>query len=265
MEPNTIGSLFSGIGGLELGLERAGLGRTLWQVELDPFARRILQKHWPEAERHTDIRECGAHNLRPVSVMCGGFPCQDISVAGKGVGLNGARSGLWREFRRIVSELRPGWVVIENVHRGWRRWVPVVRRDIGHLGYASVPIRVRASDVGAWHERSRCFIVADRLGALLRQQPGGGLGARWARAAEPRNDGAQGFVADAYGEGQLQPGGGVATVRRWARDCDWWTAEPEVARVVHGLPGRVDRVRCLGNAVVPQVAEVIGRIIKGLQ
>lgn len=107
----TLGSLFSGIGGLELGLERALGCRTVWQVERDPYARHILARHWPEVERFDDVRTVGQHNLTPVDLLCGGFPCQDLSAAGKGAGLEGARSGLWYEMRRIIDELRPTWVV----------------------------------------------------------------------------------------------------------------------------------------------------------
>ena len=110
-----IGSLFSGIGGLELGLERAGVGRVAWQVEIDPFCRAVLAKHWPDVERFEDVRSVGASNLSPVDVICGGFPCQDVSLAGLGRGLEGERSGLWFEYLRIVTEMRPRFVVVENV------------------------------------------------------------------------------------------------------------------------------------------------------
>jgi DNA (cytosine-5)-methyltransferase 1 len=111
----TIGSLFSGIGGLELGIERALGARTVWQVEIDPFARSVLERHWPDARRHDDIRAVGSRNLDRVEVICGGFPCQDISLAGKGAGLAGARSGLWTEMARVVGELRPRLVVVPQV------------------------------------------------------------------------------------------------------------------------------------------------------
>jgi DNA (cytosine-5)-methyltransferase 1 len=113
-----IGSLFSGIGGLELGLEWSGVGHTVWQVEREPFCRAVLAKHWPAAERFDDVRTVGKANLAPVDLICGGFPCQDVSSAGKGAGLAGERSGLWREFARILGELQPGWVVVENVAGG---------------------------------------------------------------------------------------------------------------------------------------------------
>lgn len=109
-----VGSLFAGIGGFDLGLERAGM-RVAWQVELDPCCRAVLARHFPEARRYEDVCEVGAKSLAPVDLICGGFPCQDLSPAGKGAGLAGARSGLWAEFARIVRELRPRYVVVENV------------------------------------------------------------------------------------------------------------------------------------------------------
>lgn len=113
-----IGSLFSGIGGLELGLERAGLGPVLWQVEIDPFCRKILAKHWPNAKRFEDVEAIDPSDLPAVDLVCGGFPCQDLSVAGKGAGLGGDRSGLWFQFARIVAGTKPRHVVVENVAHG---------------------------------------------------------------------------------------------------------------------------------------------------
>lgn len=109
-----VGSLFSGIGGLDLGLARAGFHIT-FQVEIDPYCQKVLAQHWPEVQRFEDVRECGAHNLPAIDVLAGGFPCQDISTAGKRAGIEGERSGLWREFARIIGEARPRYVLIENV------------------------------------------------------------------------------------------------------------------------------------------------------
>jgi C-5 cytosine-specific DNA methylase len=120
----TIGSLFSGIGGLDLGLERAGLGPVLFQVEIDPFCRAVLAKHWPKALRHDDVRTVGRTATLPrVDLLCGGFPCQDVSGAGKGAGLEGERSGLWFEFHRIVAATLPRFVVVENVASGKGRYL----------------------------------------------------------------------------------------------------------------------------------------------
>jgi len=108
------GSLFTGVGGFDLGFERAGM-ECVWQVEFDKACQSVLKKHWSETELFDDVRTVGKHNLKPVDVICGGFPCQDVSIAGKRAGLAGERSGLWHEFARIIDELEPKWVVIENV------------------------------------------------------------------------------------------------------------------------------------------------------
>lgn len=156
-----IGSLFAGIGGLELGLERAGLGPVAWQVELDPFCRRVLAKHWPSVDRSVeDIRNACASNLFPVDVVCGGFPCQDVSSAGKRAGLAGAKSGLWFEFRRVIGELRPAGLVIENVASGATAWLPQISADLADLGYRARALGISAADVGAPHRRARVFVVA---------------------------------------------------------------------------------------------------------
>ncbi|MEM7515302.1 MAG: DNA cytosine methyltransferase, partial [Planctomycetota bacterium] len=177
----SIGSLFSGIGGLELGLERAGLGPVKWQAECAEYPRRVLQKHWPEVHRYGRVEDVDA-NADAVGVVCGGFPCQDISQAGRKAGLSGERSGLWREFRRVVAELRPRWVVIENNGHRWRAWVPAVRRALHGLWFASLCLRVRASELGAWHRRSRAFVVANSDGVLVREQSRGRTRAHWEAA-----------------------------------------------------------------------------------
>src|SRR5215831_9611163 len=110
----TVGSLFSGIGGFDLGLERAGL-RTAWFCESDPYCRRVLAKHWPGVPIHPDVRGLRGVDVEPVDILCGGFPCTDLSVAGRGAGLTSERSGLWFEFGRLIRELRPRYVVVENV------------------------------------------------------------------------------------------------------------------------------------------------------
>lgn len=154
-----IGSLFSGIGGLELGLEWAGLGPVAWQVEQDAYCRKVLAKHWPDALRYEDVRAVGASNLSRVDVLCGGFPCQDLSYAGKGAGLAGARSGLWFEYARIVGELRPKLVIVENVAALATRGLDRVLGDLSALGYDSLWFPLRAADLGAPHRRERLFVV----------------------------------------------------------------------------------------------------------
>lgn len=292
-----IGSLFSGVGGLELGLEWAGLGPVVWQVERDPWCRGVLAMHWPEAERHADVRHVGAHNLDEVEVICGGFPCQDVSVAGKGAGLDGARSGLWSEFARIVGELRPRAVVVENVRALVARGLDRVAADLDRIGYRVEARIIAAADVGAPHRRERLFIVADRdvrglaeLGAgddrdgrhaprqvvdgrdprvahadgervRLEQQRVSGRRPRGLRdegQGEPRDD-------SAPGGRHAQPGMGRGAHGLPAR-VDRWPARPgdppalwEPPRAVSSRrPTDIERLAALGNAVVPQVAEVVG-------
>lgn len=247
----TIGSLFSGIGGLELGLERAGLGPVLWQCEIDPFALSVLERHWPHARRVRDVRDVSPATVEQVSTVCGGFPCQDVSVAGKGAGLAGERSGLWSEFRRVIDECQPSTVVVENVAQGISRWLPSVVGDLRELGYVPCPIVLSAGECGAPHRRARAFVVADTDGSVLRlvEQRQSGRSSRGVR------DEGQAVAVD---DGSSRRPSGTSP----------WASLPRVGGMGDGVPGRVDaarqradRLRVLGNAVVPQVAEVIGRII----
>lgn len=154
----TYGSLFSGIGGLDLALEAFG-HTPVWQAESDPYARAVLAKHWPEVRRYNDVREID-HEAPPADIICGGFPCQDISSAGSRAGIDGARSGLWAEYARIVRELRPRAVFVENVSDLAVRGLDRVLGDLAAIGFDAEWTCVRASDVGAPHRRERIFILA---------------------------------------------------------------------------------------------------------
>lgn len=234
--------LFSGIGGFSLGLERAGM-RTVAFCEIDPFCRAVLRKHWPSVPIFEDVRTLrgkpgcslfsGTENqVRTwVDVICGGFPCQDISEAGKGVGITGERSGLWREYARLVGELRPRYVIVENVSALLGRGLGDVLGDLAALGYDAEWHCIPASAVGAPHERDRVWIVAypngeghERKGCAV---PGG-----WGK-----------FAGDA-----------LSNVRRWE-------AAPRVSRRDDGVLNWAHRVKSIGNAVVPQIPEIIGKAI----
>jgi site-specific DNA-cytosine methylase len=200
-------SLFAGIGGFELGAEVAGVPVDwLVAVEKDEAARLVLAERFPETRLFDDVTqlECADDGL--VEVMVGGFPCQDISVAGKGKGLEGERSGLWYEYLRLVEEARPRLVLIENVYQGWKRWVPGVRSGLHGIGYASVPLRVSAADVGAPHRRLLCFVVAYLYGSDVRdgaerRSPGWPWELRAEGEEEPRQLGeARGTAAPGLGE-----------------------------------------------------------------
>jgi len=155
--------LFSGIGGFSLGLERAGM-RTVAFCEIDPFCRRVLAKHWPTVTCYGNVRTLTAARLRAdgivADVICGGFPCQDISSAGKGVGIEGERSGLWKEYARIIGELRPHYVIVENVAALLSRGLDVVLRDLASIRYDAEWNCIPASAAGAPHRRDRLWLVA---------------------------------------------------------------------------------------------------------
>jgi DNA (cytosine-5)-methyltransferase 1 len=271
----TVGSLFSGIGGFDLGLERAGM-RVLWQCEADEFCRRVLARHWPDVPCGPDVRGVGRRTVAPVDLICGGFPCQDISVAGRGAGIDGERSGLWSEYARVVSELRPRYVVVENVPALLGRGLGRVLGDLAALGYDAEWDCLPASAFGAPHRRDRIWIVAyPGCGSLqLGREPGELASARPGARSTPRPQGlsaAAGHrsedvanpparVAHAGGSRLEGAGHGAAAPDR-VREDDPWAAEPDVGRVAHGVPHRVDRLRALGNALVPQIAEWIGRRI----
>lgn len=224
------GSLFAGIGGLDLGLERAGMN-CVWQVEIDDYCQRVLKKHWPDVPRWDDVCTFPPPGDWSCDLICGGFPCQDISDAGKRAGIDGERSGLWREFARIIRVVRPRFVLVENVAALLRRGMGRVLGDLSACGYDAEWDVFAASDFGAPHIRERVFLLAYPSGSGLAKRQG----------------------EDASGAGEdcrAQPFG-----------SDWWATEPDVGRVANGIPHRVDRLRGLGNAVVPQVAEYIGRLI----
>ncbi len=156
--------IFSGLGGFSLGLERSGM-RTVAFCEIDPYCRAVLKKHWPGVPVYDDVRALTAGRLNadgigPIDVICGGFPCQDISVAGKGAGLEGQRSGLWSEFRRLIEEVRPAFALIENVSALRSRGLDRVLGEIAALGYDAEWHCIPASAVGAPHRRDRVWIVA---------------------------------------------------------------------------------------------------------
>ena len=210
-----IGSLFSGIGGLDLGLERAGLGHTVWQVEVDPACRAVLREHWPEAQRFDDVTRVGQGRveLPGCDVLAAGFPCQDLSVAGRGAGLGGARSGLFFEVVRLVRDLQPDLLVLENVSGLLVRGLDVVLGELADGGLDAAWSSLRAADVGAPHLRERIFIVAWVADPAGRRRPAHELGPAPAGGPEPRRRGA--LVGDAAG--QRHPLG--ARLRGHLRQC----------------------------------------------
>jgi len=326
----TGGSLFSGIGGFELGLLRSGLiTEVKWQVEIDGFCRQILERHFPETKRYGDIRECGQHNLEPVDVIFGGFPCQPFSVAGKRQGAEDDRY-LWPEMVRIIAEIRPTLVIGENVSGIVNMALDQVLSDLEAEGYETATFVIPACAVNAPHRRDRVWIVGYSKNSRCEwwRQKQVGTGRSLAdgftgtdshapeaneRKSRPRNEskprvtpheklsqndtnapdaeiterkcagvartGWDGFtdqdtnafdshIQRLQGKPNNIGGKGAQSHDKQFMRCDrgWEENWLEVATRFCGMDARVsdrvDRLKALGNAVVPQVAEAIGTIIK---
>ena len=256
---NVLG-LFSGIGGFELGFSRAGFDIAA-MCEIEPYCRAVLAKRFPGVPVYGDVRGVTAGRLWidgiDVDVITGGFPCQDISLAGKGAGLGGERSGLWFEFERVIQEVRPRYAVIENVGALRSRGLDRILGTLAALGYDAEWHCIPASAVGAPHRRDRVWIVAyaevngrgSRRESDAAQEPGG---------RESDRGGERTDISDPNGEST-----------RWfaepRRQRSQWEFEPDVGRVANGIPARVDRLRALGNAVVPQITEIIARCLLRLE
>lgn len=230
--------LFSGIGGFSLGLERTGGFETVAFCEIEPFARKVLAKHWPHVPCYNDVRELTSEQLSAdgisVDVICGGFPCQDISFAGLGAGLAGERSGLWSEIARLAGELRPQYLILENVAALLSRGLGDVLGDLASLGYDAEWHCIPASYIGAWHRRDRVWVLAypDRI---VRQQ---GLSEKPILRQ-----------CDVHVQSQ-------GSFEGWPGRSD--LPQPRTCGSADGVP---KRLHALGNAVVPQIPELIGRAI----
>ena len=228
-------SLFSGIGGLDLAAEWAGF-RTVGQCEWADYPRAVLEKHWPGVPRWRDIRTLTGESFyeqtgrRTVTVVSGGFPCQPFSTAGKRRGKDDDRY-LWPEMLRVISEIRPAWVVGENVAGIVSMALDTVLSDLESLGYACQAFVIPACAVDAPHRRDRVAIVANNPGVRI-------LGLR-----SIRNKVCKSPIDETLSDRNVDYK--ISDKARWDR-------EPDVGRVVHGVSNRVDRLKCLGNAVVPQ-------------
>ena len=228
----TFGSLFAGIGGMDLGLERAGM-QCRWQVEINPYCRKVLAKHWPDVPRHDDVKTFNPEEWPVVDIICGGDPCQGNSNAGSVH--KREREDLAIHFLRIVAAVRPRFVLRENpsVTRPGAAWPwQRFRAGLESLGYSVLPFRVRACCLGLDHQRERLFLLAE-LPNTNSQRP-------------QRLDWSRVEAGHAGGEaGRLQ------------RHHD--ISSPRFCRGTDGVPARVDRLVGAGNAVAPSVAEWIGR------
>lgn len=318
----TVGSLFSGIGGIEMGLERTGGFKTVWQCEIDEYASAVLRKHWPQVPNLGDITKVDWNGIEKPDIICGGFPCQDISVAGKGKGIKeGTRSGLWFEFARAIRSLRPRYALIENVAAIATRGLDIVLADLAETGYDAEWLDLRASDVGAPHRRERLFIVAypasGGCGAGSDNREGGHVlqvevgqaseacpnrDGRFAGSVEdaetdasdtqsrghgqgkqdkmvPSREGRMGlagcFKSKTSDTGQKRIQGFVEGKIRKFPEFSWCEnvrrveelrGRPDIPEPLfrgsrHGVPCWIHRIKCLGNAVVPACAQVVGEAI----
>jgi DNA (cytosine-5)-methyltransferase 1 len=245
-------SLFAGIGGLDLGLERAGM-ECVAQVEKDDFCQKVLTKHWANVPKFKDVCDVGKDNLPPADLICGGFPCQDVSFAGKRKGLEGKRSTLWSEFHRIICEIQPRWIIIENVpgllSSDNGEFCRKIFRELSASRYHAEWDVVSANQLGAQHLRRRLFIVAyaDSIRQSFETEystksniifPSQVSSLEWLAICNQSNG---------------SSGNGYQVTNHFTR-----TFEPCVCGAIDGIPRRMDRIRGLGNAVVPQVAEFVG-------
>ena len=294
-----MGSLFSGIGGLELGLERAIPGlQTVWQVEKEPFCRSILERHWPNTKRYNDVRTIGAHNLEPVDVICAGFPCQSISVAGLKRGLEDEqKSGLWWQVHRIVSDFqqngyRQPILVLENVANIIRLGGPDVVGSLAAIGYDVEWTIISAAQCGAPHVRRRWFAVAypstigyyvrnerafaDTMPQGLQKQSIDTKSTNRQAQPLPKHSSGRDASTNTTCDSEQQPTHTGRMEQGWRPQrsiCEgvrnnqrggYWATFPTqspVCRRDDGIPNRVHRLKALGNAVVPQCAEWVGQQI----
>lgn len=228
------GSLFSGIGAMDLGLERAGF-ECAWQVEIDEYKREVLRRHWPLVPKYQDVREVGGHNLERVDIVAGGFPCPDISCAGFGSGLDGERSGLWRDMFRVVRDLRPRFALVENVAALTFRGLGSILADFASIGFDVEWETVRASAFGAPHRRERVYLVA----------------------YPNQSDGEEGMGIKSHRARKIFSGGNQECFSIWLQAADRFVG------VDDGLAARIyqHRAGACGDAVVPQIVEWIGKQI----
>ncbi len=276
--------LFSGIGGFALA------AKWVWEDELDivgfceieKYAQKVLQKNFPGVPIYEDITKLNGKDFKNIDLLTGGFPCQDISIAGKGAGLEGARSGLWTEMHRIISEVRPRFALIENVPMLTIRGGTRVIADLAEIGYDCEWQIIGADEVGAWHRRKRIWIVAYPGHLCGGDDEPGDVGLCSGKQIEKTIRAASQFeIARSSEESEVVPDPKSKSITGFnnknisnkeqrkfrggsgrKRKPDFWAVEPNVGRVAHGIPKRVDRLKGLGNAIVPQVAALIMERIK---
>lgn len=272
--------LFSGIGGFSLGLERTGGFETVGFCDSDKKTHLVLKKHWAAVPIYDDVSTLKGSDLGTIDIITGGFPCQDLSVAGKGAGLAGARSGLWFEFHRLIKETQPKWVIAENVAVLRSRGLDQVLRSLDEIGYDAEWHCIPASAVGAPHRRDRIWIVAHprhrggRHFGIAQERHNtqrqrttdsdsiGGSGGQSASVAYSGSEGLERLrIRTLSTEPQESLSSSCCSIVRSVTNSDFWKTEPQLGRVADGIPNRMDRLKQLGNSLVPQIPEIIGYAI----
>ncbi len=261
--------LFSGIGGFSLAASWTGGIETVAFCEIEPYCQKVLHKHWPDVPIYPDIKQLRGEDIGSVDIVCGGFPCQPFSCAGKQRGKEDDRY-LWPEMFRVIQETKPTWVIGENVANFVNMGLDDAASDLEAKGYEVQPFIIPACAVEAPHERKRVFILAYSTGTqcvtgakeqgILRRMSTNGeklnnlnrpSEAYAADVADTESERLQGKRAEREQVAEAHGGKGSSLC-----GCSYgnqWATEPDVGRVAHGVPHRVDRIRGLGNAIVPQV------------
>lgn len=275
----TVLDLFSGIGGFSLGLEHTGGFKTVAFCEIDPFCRQVLKKHWPEVPIYEDVTTLTRERLvrdiwHRIDVICGGFPCQGVSEAGLRSGLQDPRSGLWREYARIIGEVRPSYVIVENVSELLRDGYGMgeVLGDLAKIRYDAEWHSIPAIALGADHIRERIWIIAypdrsrlEQTNKRRRKQRPQEVGEDVASHAANANGARlpRGVLARAIGEDARNISARLGPALSAAAPFPGLdgAGSPVLGRGEDGIPNRVDRMHAIGNSVIPQIPELIGRAI----
>ena len=269
----TVGSLFSGIGGFDLGLEKAGM-QVIWQSEIDPYSCAILEKHWPDVTNIGDIRKVNWKTVERPNVLCGGYPCQPFSFAGLRKGNNDPRH-LWPEFKKAIRILQPDYAIMENVRGHLSLGFKEVLKDLASIGYDAEWQVIPASATGAPHKRERLIIVAYPKSKQRNEREhliNSKTTPEW-KTIQGKTGRSNSTLANSKSSNgrSTKPQSVVACSKQTTKPGEQnrpkrpkvyrWKSEPNVGRVADGVPNRVDRLKGLGNAIVPQVAQMIGERI----
>jgi len=308
--------LFSGIGGFSLGLEATGGFETVAFCDIDKYSKKVLKKQWPNVKQYEDIKELNYERLKtdgigPIDIITGGYPCQPFSIAGRKKGEEDPRH-LWPEYFRLIKELRPSWVIGENVSGHIKLGLDTVLENLESEGYSARTFSISASSVGAKHQRERIWIVANARQHGGRIEPAGNSEGTGRGSLETTERSADTDTISRSSEGEetlansvelgLEKHGHSETTesikrgetmadtnvegrqgriyrgqnKEWEsqqryfgrnsaahgqQEQNWWDTEPELGRVAHGIPNRVDRLKGLGNSLVPQIPYFIAQSI----